>query len=161
MVLNSIVLKILNVFALVKSRNGVDRYSHAALMAAIVSPDSKNVIPLKPEFIVKQENSDKEDCENSAFKRWFAKNLETYQDLNMTIIAYSLYSKAPICELLDENNTKFIFVCKESGNKTIFEYVTNDDLTIVKKLVRNNYTNYTHIYSYQNQVPLTAALDPF
>lgn len=137
-----------------KTRNGKVTYSHGALLAAIVSANTKNIIPLRPEFIGGTNDSNKEDCENLAFKRWFEKNKNYYKDLNMTIIADALYSKNSICKLLIENNTNFIFVCKEKGNKTLFEYVLKGDMKIKQEKIRKDYKTYKYIYSYQNNLPI-------
>ena len=46
-------------------------YSHHMLGAAIVHPEHKAVIPLAPEPIIKQDGSEKNDCERNAAKRFF------------------------------------------------------------------------------------------
>jgi hypothetical protein len=137
-----------------KEHKGVITHSHSALMAAIVSPNSNDIIPLRPEFIQHQDGQIKEDCENAAFKRWFLKNKDLYKDLNMTIIGDSLYSNNPICKLLNENNVKFIFVCKETNHKTLFEYIVEKDLKIVEKTVKIKGKKYLHRFSYQNNLPI-------
>jgi len=43
------------------------------LGAAIVHPDHKEVIPLAPEPIIKQDGQSKNDCERNAGKRFFGK----------------------------------------------------------------------------------------
>ena len=52
-----------------KSRNGVITYYHQLLGLALVHPDHKEVIPLCPEPIVKQDGSTKNDGERSATRR--------------------------------------------------------------------------------------------
>ncbi len=47
------------------SRNGKTTYSHQMLGAAIVHPDFKEVIPLMPEPIIKQDGQAKNDCERT------------------------------------------------------------------------------------------------
>src|SRR5713226_8962382 len=44
-------------------RNGSITYYHQMLGAAIIHPDVREVIPLMPEPIVKQDGTDKNDCE--------------------------------------------------------------------------------------------------
>src|SRR5712691_11571324 len=54
-------------------RNGSITYYHQMLGAAIIHPDVREVIPLMPELIVKQDGTDKNDCERNAAKRFVAK----------------------------------------------------------------------------------------
>ncbi len=50
-------------------RNGSTSYYHQILCASIVHPDIKQVLPLAPEPIVKQDGATKNDCERNAGKR--------------------------------------------------------------------------------------------
>jgi len=49
--------------------DGHTLYSHSALMAAIVAPGVKHVLPLQMEFICPQDGSAKQDCEQRAAHR--------------------------------------------------------------------------------------------
>jgi len=46
--------------------NGATTHFHAAITPVVVSPDQSRVITLKPEFIVPQDGSEKQDCEINA-----------------------------------------------------------------------------------------------
>jgi hypothetical protein len=46
------------------------------LAATIVAPGRAMVVPLMPEFIVKQDGAEKPDCERNAAKRWLATHSE-------------------------------------------------------------------------------------
>jgi hypothetical protein len=50
-------------------KNGTVTYEHQMLAAVIVHPDLKEVIPLAPEPIQKQDGSTKNDCERNAARR--------------------------------------------------------------------------------------------
>jgi len=50
-------------------RNGTITYFHQLLGAALIHPDQREVIPLMPELIIKQDGTEKNDCERSAAKR--------------------------------------------------------------------------------------------
>src|SRR5713101_4064091 len=54
-------------------RNGSSTYYHQMLGAAIIHPDVREVIPLMPEPIVKQDGTAKNDCERNAAKRFLVK----------------------------------------------------------------------------------------
>ena len=51
------------------SKTGEITYHHQMLGAAVVHPDHKQVIPLAPEPIIKQDGDNKNDCERNAGKR--------------------------------------------------------------------------------------------
>jgi hypothetical protein len=51
-------------------RNGTVTYSHQMLGAALIHPDKREVIPLMPEPIVKQDGTEKNDGERNAAKRF-------------------------------------------------------------------------------------------
>src|SRR3989454_3506860 len=53
-------------------RNGSITYYHQMLGAAIIHPDFREVIPLMPEPIIKQDGTEKNDCERNAAKRFIA-----------------------------------------------------------------------------------------
>jgi len=63
------------------SKTGEISYSHQLLGAAIVHPDVKEVIPLAPEPIIKQDGETKNDCERNAAKRLLAQIRQDHPDL--------------------------------------------------------------------------------
>jgi hypothetical protein len=54
-------------------RNGTVTYRHQRLGAALVHPDKRDLIPLMPEPIVKQDGTEKNDGERNAAKRFISK----------------------------------------------------------------------------------------
>ena len=54
-------------------------YSHMVLAAVLVTPGSKHVIALDPEFITPQDGHDKQDCEQQAFKRSVKRNTDHFE----------------------------------------------------------------------------------
>jgi hypothetical protein len=54
-------------------RNGTVTYSHQRLGAALIHPDKREVIPLMPESILKQDGTEKNDCERSALSPSFVR----------------------------------------------------------------------------------------
>ena len=54
------------------AKTGEIIYSHQLLGGAIVHPERREVIPLAPEPIIRQDGETKNDCERNAAKRFFA-----------------------------------------------------------------------------------------
>src|SRR5262249_55227371 len=66
-------------------RNGSITYYHQMLGAAIIHPDVREVIPLMPEPIIKQDGTAKNDCERNAAKRFLAKLRQDHPHLKFII----------------------------------------------------------------------------
>src|SRR5215475_8364878 len=79
-------------------RNGTVTYSHQMLGAAFIHPDKREVIPLMPEPIVKQDGSEKNDCERNAAKRFVTKFRRDHPHLKVIVTEDSLSSNAPHIE---------------------------------------------------------------
>src|SRR2546428_1459831 len=84
-------------------RNGSITYAHQMLGAAIIHPDCHTVIPLMPEPIVKQDGTEKNDCERNAAKRLIAKLRQDHPHLKVIVTDDSLSSNAPHIETLQDH----------------------------------------------------------
>ena len=73
-----------------RHRNGTVTYHHQMLSAALVHPDKREVIPLMPEPIIKQDGADKNDCERNAAKRLIAKLRQDHPHLKVIVTEDSL-----------------------------------------------------------------------
>ena len=71
-------------------RNGTVTYAHQLLGAAFIHPDKREVIPLMPEPIVKQDGSEKNDCERNAAKRFVTKFRRDHPHLKVIVTEDSL-----------------------------------------------------------------------
>ena len=76
-------------------RNGTVTYRHQMLGAALIHPDQREVIPLMPEPIIKQDGTDKNDCERNAAKRLLVKLRQDHPHLKLIVTEDSLSSNAP------------------------------------------------------------------
>src|SRR5438034_207410 len=85
-------------------RNGTVTYHHQMLSAALVHPDKREVIPLMPEPIIKQDGADKNDCERNAAKRLIAKLRQDHPHLKVIVTEDSLSSNAPHIEVLQAHH---------------------------------------------------------
>ena len=110
------------------------QYFHSMVSAAVVADGHNRVIPLPPEFIGPQsdpaaadpeldEQSRKQDCERNAAKRWISKHANDFQLYRPVYLGDDLYCCHPICQLLLDHDTDFIFVCKPSSHKCLQDFL--------------------------------------
>ena len=85
-------------------RNGTITYSHQMLGAALLHPDRHEVIPLMPEPMVKQDGTEKNDCEREAAKRLIVKLRQDHPHLTLIVTEDSLSSNAPHIRVLHDYN---------------------------------------------------------
>jgi len=104
-------------------RNGSITYSHQILGAAIIHPDLREVIPLMPEPIVKQEGTAKNDCERNAAKRFLVKLRQDHPHLKFIVTEDSLSSNAPHIETLHDQGLHYILGVKEGDHAYLFKQV--------------------------------------
>jgi hypothetical protein len=104
-------------------RTGEVTYSHQLLGAAIVHPDHKEVLPLMPEPIIKQDGTEKNDCERNAAKRFFEKLRKDHPRLPLIIIEDALSANAPHIRELKRHDLRFILGVKPGDHSYLFTYV--------------------------------------
>jgi Transposase DDE domain len=104
-------------------RNGSITYSHQMVGAAIIHPDFRAVIPLMPEPIVKQDGTEKNDCERNATKRLLAQLRQDHPHLRMIVTEDSLSSNAPHIATLHEYGCHYILGVKEGDHAYLFQQV--------------------------------------
>jgi len=106
-----------------KRRDGTIEYYQQFLGAVIVHPERREVIPLCPEMIIKQDGSEKNDCERNAAKRFLEKYRREHPHLKTIVIEDALAANAPHLEKLKEHDCRFIIGTKPKGNKFLFDHV--------------------------------------
>jgi Transposase DDE domain len=104
-------------------RNGTVTYRHQMLGAALVHPDQREVIPLMPEPIIKQDGTEKNDCERNAAKRFITKLRQDHPHLQLIVTEDSLSSNAPHIQWLHDHNLHYILGVKEGDHPYLFEHV--------------------------------------
>lgn len=142
-----------------KHRNGTVTYSHSAITPVIVAPGNDKVIALEPEYITPQDGHKKQDCENTAAKRWIRNHGHQYRTHNVTVLGDDLYSKQPICEIILEEGFNFILVCKPDSHKTLYECLKGTEG--IKTVVIRRWTGRRReidTYRFINQIPLCDAV---
>ena len=103
--------------------NGTVTYHHQMLGAAIVCPGRKEVIPLMPEPIFKQDGETKNDRERNALKRFLPKFREDHPQLPTIALLDALYANAPVIRDLKRNQLSWIIRAKPDGNAFLFQRV--------------------------------------
>ena len=91
--------------------------------AAIVHPDRREVIPLAPEPIQKQDGSTKNDCERNATRRLLEKIRRQHPRLKLIVTEDGLSSNAPHVRDLLEYGMHFILGVKPGDHTFLFEQV--------------------------------------
>jgi len=98
-------------------------YYHQMLGAALVHPDHREVIPIDPEPIQKQDGSTKNDCERNATRRMLRKVREAHPRLKLIVIEDGLASNAPHVRDLIEYGMHFILGVKPGDHAYLFQKV--------------------------------------
>ena len=141
-----------------KHKSGRITYYHSAITPVIVAPGQPYAIPLRPEFIIPQDGSTKQDCEINAGKRWLDNNGAFYNTVTSTLLGDDLYAHQPFCRRALRNQYHFIFVCKPDSHKHLYQWVEllepDMDLHTLKVRVKKKGKREDHIYRYANAVPL-------
>jgi hypothetical protein len=141
-------------------KNGSTTYYHAAVTPVLVAPGLSQVISLEPEFITPQDGHDKQDCENAAAKRWIEAHWLQETKQPVTLLGDDLYCHQPICETALEQGYSFIFVCKESSHRELYEWIDYlervGEVQTVTQSERRGRKSLSYHYRFVNQVPLRA-----
>jgi hypothetical protein len=135
-------------------KTGEITYSHQLMGGAIVHPDFKEVIPLMPEAIIKQDGESKNDCERNAAKRFLRQVRRDYPDLPLIITEDGLSSNAPHIKALKEGNFRFILGVKEGDHAYLFNYVNAAHEAGQTTEYEEREGKIIHRYRFINQVPL-------
>lgn len=140
------------------THNGVTTCYHSMITPVIVAPGESHVIPLSPEYISPQDGKDKQDCENTAAKRWIAACGKRYAPLKLTILGDDLYSRQPIISALLEAGLHYILVCKQESHAWLYDWINaldkGGDLSSIVIRRWNGKNHEIDTYRYANSVPL-------
>jgi hypothetical protein len=91
------------------------------LGAALVHPDRKEVIPICPEPIIKQDGDTKNDCERNASRRFFGHFRREHPKLPVIVVADVLSANAPLIADLRDHDFRFILGVKPGSHAFLFE----------------------------------------
>ena len=102
-------------------KTGEITYSHQMLGAVLVHPDCKQVIPLAPEPIIKQDGDCKNDCERNASKRLLTQIRQEHPNLKLIVVEDGLASNAPHIQLLKSLQMNFLLGAKPADHEHLFD----------------------------------------
>lgn len=143
-----------------KEGNEYVEYYHSAITPIIAHPKSKQILPLLPEMIYNEDGSKKQDCEINASKRWLEKDHLLAKHYKLCILGDDLYCKTPLIEDIRTKGYNYIFVCKATSHKKMYEmieYIDNLGEMDTKEVTKYNKSRKkeTYRYKYLNDVDLT------
>ena len=104
-------------------RDDTKTYYHQALAAVLIHPKGNQVLPLAVEEISKQDGSNKNDCESSAFERLIKRLKKDHPRLNIIACGDALYAKGKTVSMLRKHDISYILNVKPKGNSKLFGHV--------------------------------------
>ncbi len=140
-----------------KSKDGKTMYYQQMYAAAFVHPDRREVIPVFPEMITKQDGTDKNDCERNASARFFREFRREHPHLQVIVVEDGLSSNAPHIRELQGLDLRFILGAKPGDHQYLFAQV---DLAVEQgratelQRVDSADPQKIHYFRFINQVPL-------
>ena len=138
----------------VDKKTGEVTYYHQMLGGAIVHPDRKEVIPLAPEPIIKQDGETKNDCERNAAKRFLEQLRHDHPHLPLIIVEDALSSNAPHIRELEQHQCHYILGVKEGDHAFLFEQVAAAHQAGQTTEIEMSGVGVKHQFRFINQVPL-------
>jgi hypothetical protein len=135
-------------------RSGKTIYTHQMLGGAIVHPEQREVIPLAPEPIIKQDGAKKNDCERNAAKRFLTKLRQDYPRLPFIIIEDALSANAPHIQELKRHDLRFILGVKPGDHAYLFDHIGQADESGETKRLEIKKEGVIHRFCFMNDVPL-------
>lgn len=140
-----------------KSRSGKVSYYQQVLGAAIVHPDFKEVIPLAPEMIIRQDGSKKNDCERNAARRFLQKLRQDHPHLPLIVVEDGLSSNGPHIRDLQQHRMHYILGVKQGDHPLLFhhlEQAAKQGEITEHTMVDPKDPKVTHVFRFLNGAPL-------
>jgi hypothetical protein len=138
----------------VNQRTGEVTYYHQLMGGVIIHPNHRQVIPLMPEPIMKQDGQSKNDCERNAAKRFLAHLKQDYPHMSFTITEDALSPNAPHIRELEKHGFHYILGVKEGDHKHLFEQVALARQEGRTTEFEQREGKVLHRFSFINQMPL-------
>ncbi|VAW63625.1 hypothetical protein MNBD_GAMMA09-1549, partial [hydrothermal vent metagenome] len=136
-------------------RDGHTTYYHQLLGAVLVHPDHREVFPLAPEPILKQDGASKNDCERNAAKRLLEDTRREHPHLKFIVVEDGLASNAPHIKQLKKLNYRFILGAKAKDHTFLFDWV--DKTAATSEIEFTDKQGIKHRFRYLNNAPLNGS----
>jgi hypothetical protein len=142
------------------SKTGITTYYLQTLGVVLAHPERKEVIPLMPEPISKQDGATKNDCEMNASRRLLLKLIEDHPHLKIIVCQDGISPNGPYIRFLMDHDFRFILRVKESDHAYLFKQL---DRAIgkgeAKELVIEDPTDpeKLHVFRWVNGVSINAS----
>lgn len=148
-------------------KDGKVRYHHSMIPPVLVHPEQAEVICLEPEFITRHEDADatsskgdqKQDCETRAMKRWLKDKAPHYDLDNSIVLCDDLHCHQPQAQAVLDRGWDFIFVCKPSSHKTLYDYLALAPVETLSFKHWNGRFYEVHHYRFAQDLPLRDSHD--
>jgi hypothetical protein len=140
-------------------RNGSITYYHQLLGAAIIHPDVREVMPLMPEPIIKQDGTAKNDGARHAAKRFLATLRQDHPHLKFIITEDRLRANAPHIETLHDQGLHDILGVKEGDHASLFKQVQAAEHAgrVTDDERHDRAAGVVHRFRFVNDVPLNVS----
>ena len=139
-------------------RDGKRTYYHSAITPVFVRAGNNRVIAAEPEFIRPQDGEKKQDCEINAAKRWITGVGNKYASMGVTLLGDDLYARQPFCEDILKEGFHFLFTCKSSSHKYLYEWVEDAEPGVdIHEIIQKRWTGKERLYEryrFMNDVPI-------
>ena len=142
-----------------KKRNGTEEYYLQMLAGAFVAPGQREVIPICPEPIRRQDGSTKNDCERNAAKRLLADLRREHPHQKIIVVEDGLSSNAPHIKELMNHILRYILGAKPGDHPFLFHHVNTAEKGKVTELELPDDTkaDKRHRFRFVHGVPLNAS----
>jgi len=138
----------------VNKKTGEVTYAHQLLGGVVIHPKRREVIPLMPEPIVKQDGETKNDCERNAAKRFLAQLKQDHPHVTFTITEDALSPNAPHIRELEKHGFHYILGVKQGDHEYLFEQVALARQEGRTTEFEQRDGGVVHRFSFINQMPL-------
>ena len=112
-----------------------------------------------PEFIATQDGAEKQDCERNAVKRWFDRHGARLAPLRPIFLGDDLFACHPVAKMVADAGDDFIFTCKPTSHKTLYDFIDGAELSRHEEKVRRRATKETFRYRWIEAVPIRDGKD--
>lgn len=129
----------------------VEQYSHRLLVATLVAPGQRTVLPLEAEAVLRSDGTQKNDCEQNAALRLLPRLRQSYPQMRLLLTGDALLATAPLIRQVEEQQMAYILKVKPGSHSHLCEQATRapqragievapDGGAVVPSLTRYSYT---------------------